>query len=95
MTNRIVVAMLLSMLSLPAFAGDAAWYWDRYAVASTSERVPANSDTSPAYRNQYAVMTQEAARAEATAQTARNAAGATDAKKDGRGGCKCECARNS
>lgn len=101
MRNRIVVALLLSMIAAPTFAADAAgWYWDRYAVASSNEPVPADSATSPAYRNQYAVMSHEQARAAASARAhatggdrARHDA-STAAQKDAACGCTC-CEQDS
>ena len=58
MNNRIVCAALLSVAAMPADAqGMVSNYWDRYAVKMSRELVPEDSDASPAYRSQYAVMT--------------------------------------
>ena len=48
-------------------------YWDRYAVKMSHELVPEDSDASPAYRNQYAVMTLDEAYRVAAARHARAA----------------------
>jgi hypothetical protein len=100
MTERIVLAALLSALAVPAAAADAfPNYWDRYAVRMSSDPVPEGSDTAAFYRNQFAVMTPDTARAEAavTAKRSevdgaahRDATGATRSK-DAAIKCACRC----
>lgn len=95
MNTRAVVAMLLFAAAMPAGAQDMySFYWDRYAVKMSSELVPDDSDTSPAYRNQYAVMTLDEVNRVASARDAQEAKErvAQDAAPPVReGACRCAC----
>jgi len=72
--NRIVCAALLCVAAMPAGAqGMVSNYWDHYAVKMSRELVPEDSDASPAYRSQYAVMTLDEANRVAAARHAREA----------------------
>jgi hypothetical protein len=92
---RIVSALLLFAAAMPAGAQDMfPNYWDRYAVKHSRERVPEDSDTSPAYRNQYAVMTLDESARVAVARDTRQAKervaqdGVAPARE---GACRCAC----
>ncbi|MFL5247769.1 MAG: hypothetical protein ACJ79V_08070 [Myxococcales bacterium] len=74
MNTRALSAVLLFAAAMPAGAQDMfPNYWDRYAVKMSREVVAEDSDTSPAYRNQYAVMTLDEASRVAAARQAREA----------------------
>jgi hypothetical protein len=92
---RIASALLLVAAAMPAGAQDMfPNYWDRYAVKDSRVRVPEDSDTSPAYRNQYAVMTLDESARVAVARDTRQAKervaqdGVAPARE---GACRCAC----
>lgn len=101
MTKRIVLAGFLSALAMPASAADMfPNYWDRYAVKMSSELVLEDSETTPFFRNVYAVMSLDTARAEAVARAERkvvdragpgDAAVGSSSRTEGGSKRVCEC----